>query len=344
MAETPGSLTRLVEYGLTALAAPLEALSTTQSRLFWGYLVSALVIAALVYVVRETRTAPFSWRGLTRFIWPKRVWLHPSSLLDYKFVVVDTVLFTAILAPFVVSAYAVADGVGAALTAMFGVADLSRSAGPVTIILFTVALVVVADLFRFLCHAAMHHVPLLWEFHKAHHSAKALTPATLFRAHPLEKFLMGTATGIAFGLVLGMFEYWTPQNLTMLTIFGVNVVLLAFFVWANLSHSHVWLSFGRNIEHVILSPAQHQIHHSDAPEHRHKNLGSIFGVWDWVFGTLYVPDKQERLNFGLGSQEDEAFSSIWRLYAYPIWRVSTHRRTRTATVVKKECADGIESF
>jgi len=320
LAETPRNLTWLVEFGLAAMLAPLEALSTTQSRLFWGYLASALVIAALVYIVRETRAAPFSWRGLLRFVWPKSVWLHPSSLLDYKFLVVDAVLFALILGPFVVSAYTVADGVVAGLTSIFGRGDPSGSAGPVTVLLFTVALVVVADLFRFVCHAAMHHVPLLWEFHKVHHSAKALTPATLFRAHPLEKFLMATATGIAFGLVLGVFEYVAPQNLTMFTVLGVNVVLFAFFSWANLSHSHVWLSFGRRIEHLILSPAQHQIHHSDAPKHRHKNLGSIFACWDWVFGTLYVPPTREQLSFGLGSKEDEVFSSVWRLYAYPVRR------------------------
>lgn len=320
MAESPSSLTWLLEHGLASLAAPLETLTSAQSRLYWGYLAAALVIAATVYVVRETRAAPFSWRGLARFVWPKSVWLHPSSILDYKFVVIDLVLFTLALGPFVVSSYAVADGVGAGLRVMFGAPDSAQSAGFVLIALFTVSLVVVADLIRFLCHALMHHVPMLWEFHKVHHSAKALTPATLFRAHPLEKFLMASATGIAFGLVLGVFEYVAPQDLTMLTVLGVNVVLFAFFSWANLSHSHVWLSFGRRAEHVILSPAQHQVHHSDAPQHRHKNLGSIFALWDWAFGTLYIPPAQERLSFGLGSKEDEAFSSVWRIYTYPLRR------------------------
>ncbi len=340
MADIFENLTLLIEHGLASLVTPLDLVADAQSRLYWGYLAAALVIAAAVYAVRESRNRPFSWRGLVRFVWPKTVWLHPSSILDYKFLVVDAVLFAFVLGPFVLSAYAVADGVGAGLRSILGAAEPSRSAGIFVISLFTFSLVVVADLFRYLVHALMHHVPVLWEFHKVHHSAKALTPATLFRAHPLEKFLMASATGVAFGLVLGVFEYWAPQNLIMLTVLGVNVVLFGFFSWANLSHSHVWLSFGRRVEHVILSPAQHQIHHSDAPEHRHKNLGSIIALWDWAFGSLYVPPAQEHLSFGIGSDEDAAFSSVWRLYAYPVRRALARLGASAATDIQGGTADG----
>jgi hypothetical protein len=51
---------------------------------------------------------------------------------------------------------------------------------------------------------------------------------------------------------------------------------------------------------LILSPAHHQIHHSDDPQHFNRNLGSVLAVWDWMFGTLEIPDeKNPRLTYGV---------------------------------------------
>jgi sterol desaturase/sphingolipid hydroxylase (fatty acid hydroxylase superfamily) len=49
-----------------------------------------------------------------------------------------------------------------------------------------------------------------------------------------------------------------------------------------------------------MSPAHHQIHHSRNPAHFNKNLGSCLALWDWMFGTLYIPSaKREVLEFGV---------------------------------------------
>jgi hypothetical protein len=56
-----------------------------------------------------------------------------------------------------------------------------------------------------------------------------------------------------------------------------------------------------------MSPAHHQIHHSSDPIHFNKNLGSCLAVWDWLFGTLYVPGKaREKLSFGVEPDRQEA--------------------------------------
>ncbi|MEM9145890.1 MAG: sterol desaturase family protein, partial [Pseudomonadota bacterium] len=70
--------------------------------------------------------------------------------------------------------------------------------------------------------------------------------------------------------------------------------------------SHVWLSYGPVLEHVFISPAQHQIHHSRAVRHHNKNYGEIFAFWDWMFGTLYVPKRHEVLEFGLADAAGRA--------------------------------------
>jgi sterol desaturase/sphingolipid hydroxylase (fatty acid hydroxylase superfamily) len=41
------------------------------------------------------------------------------------------------------------------------------------------------------------------------------------------------------------------------------------------------------------------VHHSGNPKHFNKNFGSCLALWDWMFGTLYVPQKErEPLIFG----------------------------------------------
>ena len=34
-----------------------------------------------------------------------------------------------------------------------------------------------------------------------------------------------------------------------------------------------------------------------------RNFGSALAIWDWVFGTLYVPRGREELRFGLSAEE-----------------------------------------
>ena len=42
------------------------------------------------------------------------------------------------------------------------------------------------------------------------------------------------------------------------------------------------------------------MHHSSNPKHFDRNFGASLSVWDWMFGTLYIPAKEpERLSFGV---------------------------------------------
>ncbi len=47
------------------------------------------------------------------------------------------------------------------------------------------------------------------------------------------------------------------------------------------------------------------MHHSANPKHFNKNFGSCLALWDWMFGTLYVPAKErEPLTFGFADHPD----------------------------------------
>jgi hypothetical protein len=46
------------------------------------------------------------------------------------------------------------------------------------------------------------------------------------------------------------------------------------------------------LEHVLVTPSHHRVHHAINPEYMDKNLSQIFIVWDKLFGT-FVAEKKE---------------------------------------------------
>ena len=77
------------------------------------------------------------------------------------------------------------------------------------------------------------------------------------------------------------------------------------FFGANLRHSHVKLKYPSILEHIFISPYQHQIHHSSNSKHFDKNMGSKLAVWDYLFGTLILSKETSKLRFGLGKEKND---------------------------------------
>ena len=46
----------------------------------------------------------------------------------------------------------------------------------------------------------------------------------------------------------------------------------------------------------------HHVHHSYLPQHWDKNLAAVTSIWDRLFGTLYIPEKDETTPWGLGPE------------------------------------------
>jgi sterol desaturase/sphingolipid hydroxylase (fatty acid hydroxylase superfamily) len=105
-----------------------------------------------------------------------------------------------------------------------------------------------------------------------------------------------------------------------MTFVGINAIIFFFFVLDNVRHSHLWVSFGPKLEHILTSPAMHQVHHSTAKRHLDRNLAQYFAFLDWMAGTLYVPQGQEELVFGLIEGPDPELTTVWGLYWVPLKR------------------------
>ena len=298
-------------------------------RIYWLYLVTSILLAVGVFVLRRSERQRTGGTGLFGFLFPKAVLTHPSAVVDYKFFIVNAIGFALFISPFLLASPPIAALTTQALSPPLGGAPWVTPSTAYHI-LYTVCMILALDAAVFAGHYLQHKVPMLWEFHKVHHSAAVLTPITVYRMHPVDDILTGVIAAITAGLVDGVFGSIYQASPVTVLLFDLNVFLFLFyFAGYNLRHSHVWLSYPAPISHVLISPAQHQIHHSSDPKHFDKNLGFIFAFWDWLVGTLYVPKEREDLQFGLDGDEHLAFDSVGALYLRPFRAVfRDHLRLR----------------
>jgi sterol desaturase/sphingolipid hydroxylase (fatty acid hydroxylase superfamily) len=286
------------------------------SRLFIVYLCSSFLIALVAHatVVRQRR----SGSNLIADIVPKDVYLHRSALVDYAYFIVNAIVSALLLAPFAGISVAVSTRVTQFLSD-YGLATDSLGAAPWLVNVFgTLALVIVADFSSFIVHIWFHRAPLLWEFHKVHHSAEVMTPVTVTRMHPVDDLMTMLVSGFLMGVTDSVLRVFVAPGFSPVGLYGITIFTFLFYLFGqNLRHSHVWVSYSPWLSRLLISPAQHQIHHSKAKRHWNKNYGFIFAFWDLMFGSLYVPEKKETLEFGLGTSEDGEYSSVLRLYGLP---------------------------
>ena len=126
-----------------------------------------------------------------------------------------------------------------------------------------------------------------------------------------------------------MFYPYVP---TLTVIASTNAALFVFlFLGSTLAHSHIWISFGK-LENFFVSPAMHQIHHSDNPKHFDKNMGLSLSIWDRMFGTAHLTPEFEEIHFGLGEKENKEFLTLPQLIWSPFVRAFKGLFGRRATL------------
>ncbi|PAJ76152.1 fatty acid hydroxylase [Pseudoalteromonas sp. NBT06-2] len=285
-------------------------------RIFVIYLISGVVLSIPVFIkVSKVKTLP----EFLKFLFPKDVWLHESAKQDYKLWILNKVLKTLLFGPIVLTMVPIALALSNLLETSLGTFEPFILAHWKIVTIFTTALFLVDDFTRFFLHWILHKIPFLWEFHKVHHSAKVLTPFTIYRSHPIESYLYACRMAIVQGSVVGAGYYLFGATLSMYDVLGANLFVFIFnFFGSNLRHSHVWLSWGDKIESVFISPAQHQIHHSDNPKHFDRNLGAALAIWDRLFGTYLKASQVGKITFGAG-QYDAGHNSIVAIYLKPFY-------------------------
>jgi sterol desaturase/sphingolipid hydroxylase (fatty acid hydroxylase superfamily) len=185
---------------------------------------------------------------------------------------------------------------------------------------WTLFRVVIGDLGYYFYHWLMHNIRSLWFFHAVHHSARSLNFLTAYRLHPVDGFVSNVILGAAGGVFAFISMILVGKESVRYVVYGFVFYVPARAVIANLRHSQVWMRFPNWLSRVIMSPAQHQIHHSRDLKYFNKNFSNDFAFFDLLFGTLYIPteDDYNELVVGIDEQEHNMNpGSIWSCHIQP---------------------------
>jgi sterol desaturase/sphingolipid hydroxylase (fatty acid hydroxylase superfamily) len=262
--------------------------------------------------------------GFAGYLFPRSVLLHRSAITDYVFVFLQKLSYPLLIAPALAALIALGHASALVVEHWFPPPPLSSGATFWASLAFSFfGLTLAADFADFWTHRAMHRVWWLWEFHKVHHSAEVMVLGlTARRNHPAEDILRDGSSVLLAGIVFGVFSYVFRVPVEELAFYGIDVFfvlkLLGFY---HLKHSHLHLRYGPMLERIIVSPAQHQLHHSVDPRHYDTNFGTLISLWDILYGTWRRSEPIGGFRFGLAGDEHREYRSIARLYGMPFVKI-----------------------
>lgn len=193
------------------------------------------------------------------------------------------------------------------------------------LIIFIIALLAM-DLRFYISHWMKHNISFFWDSHELHHSATQMTlfnekRGTFYDNLFIQPFLIpiDAFTGLALG------SYLSKGNFLPLLVYSIYITLRAFI--NTISHSNTYCIFPKPFSLIFMSPSLHWLHHSNNPNHFNTNLGSVFSIWDRVFGT-YLSEKhiKDISGFGIDNSEYNKFNPLYCFIVLPLIRISRRMR------------------
>lgn len=182
--------------------------------------------------------------------------------------------------------------------------------------------VMLFDLVTYWFHRMSHRVPVLWRFHRVHHSDTTMDASTNFRSHPLELILWFGTSNILASAIFGL-------DLLSLGLYFLVATPFFFLEHTNLKFP-AWLD--KTVGLVFTTPNLHKIHHEQDQYYTDSNFADIFIVWDRLFGTFkHKPVAQ--IKFGLKEFEEDKKQTFWYLIRSPfinMGRVSSEELAKSS--------------
>ena len=277
------------------------------AHLSFSSLAVALTIAAGFFVwQRHRRGRRVRARTILRALFPRRILRSQSLQADIGYLFFNIFVFGLAFGWAILSYQFVTNAIIGGMVTLFGPASVPAIPDIVGRAVITLMLFLAYELGYWFNHWLSHKVPFLWEFHKVHHSAEVLTPLTNFRVHPVYALIFANILAFSTAVANGFGNYAFGDTTYQYALNDTNIIVVLFIhAYVHLQHSHMWITFRGVLGRLFISPAHHQVHHSDNPKHFNKNFGSCLALWDWMFGTLYIPEKErEKLTFGVTGHAD----------------------------------------
>lgn len=140
-----------------------------------------------------------------------------------------------------------------------------------TLLVYLAAFVVI-DFNGYWTHRWAHQINFFWNKHAIHHSSEEFNLACALRQS------ISSWVNLFTFLLLPAALVGVPAKV-IATVLPLHLFLQ---FWYHTKHIHKlgWL------EHILVTPSHHRVHHAINPEYLDKNHGQIFIFWDKWFGTF----------------------------------------------------------
>ena len=152
---------------------------------------------------------------------------------------------------------------------------------------------VLLDFVQWFTHILLHKYPFFWQYHKIHHSVKEMGFAAHLRYHWMENIFYKPLK--TFGvMLLGGFE---PEQAYIVHFLAISI--------GHFNHANIKITWGP-LKYVFNNPVMHLYHHSYVlPEGRYGvNFGISLSLWDYLFGTNYIPEDSGTIPLGFEGDEE----------------------------------------
>ena len=168
------------------------------------------------------------------------------------------------------------------------------------------AIVFVTDFAQYWVHRASHQLPLLWRFHKVHHSAEVMDWLAGSRLHFVDILLTRSLVLIPM-VVLGFSQE------------AINIYLPLLALQSVFNHCNVNYPLGF-LRKWVVTPQFHHWHHTRNAALIDKNFSVSLPLFDLLFGTYYCPRGKWPESYGLA--QPEFYDSY---YAHLVWPFQNKR-------------------
>lgn len=155
-------------------------------------------------------------------------------------------------------------------------------------------IMLVTDLAQYWVHRAFHHFPLLWRFHRIHHSVQAMDWLAGSRLHIVDVLVTRSLSLV-------------PMVLLGFSNAAINIYLPILALQSVFIHSNLKFEMA-GLQKIIATPKYHHWHHTSDKGCTDKNFSVSLPVFDLLFGTWYSPKGQWPREYGVkGPQIEESY-------------------------------------
>lgn len=173
-----------------------------------------------------------------------------------------------------------------------------------------IGLMLATDLVWYWYHRLGHEINFLWAAHIVHHQSEEFNLTVSARITTFQSIIRNV-----FYAILPLIGFHPSMVFTILLVHGAY----SFFTHTQMIGKLGWL------EHILITPSLHGIHHASDEKYLDKNYGDVFTFWDKLFGTFQL--EEEKPKYGL-THPLRSYSFLWQHFHYYLELAEACRRVK----------------